>query len=159
MKINIRNADTNDISCLAQMNLYLIQDEGSRNPMNIAELEQRMAGWLEGGWEAKLFYSSKSADALGYAVFQIRTDEYFPAEKLVYLRQFFIARERRHQGIGKQALGKLIAQCFPPDAKVVIDVLECNPNGRKFWESVGFVPYYTSMNLKSGDFFSKLITP
>ncbi len=44
--------DEADIQLLAEMNLQLIQDEGHRNPMTQAELEQRIQGWLTGAYEA-----------------------------------------------------------------------------------------------------------
>ena len=49
-------ATTADLPLLAKLNKQLIEDEGHRNPMTVAELETRMRNWLESGiYEAWLF--------------------------------------------------------------------------------------------------------
>lgn len=47
MDILIRKAAESDAWILAQMNKALIHDEGSRNPMTIQQVEERMRGWLD----------------------------------------------------------------------------------------------------------------
>jgi len=49
--MDFRIATQNDIPPLAKMNGQLIEDEGHRNPMSLDELEQRMAGRLDGIYE------------------------------------------------------------------------------------------------------------
>jgi hypothetical protein len=44
-----RVASAEDYSTLATLNAQLIQDEGDRNPMSVAQLEERMRGWLTSG--------------------------------------------------------------------------------------------------------------
>jgi GNAT superfamily N-acetyltransferase len=148
MSILICNAMPTDLPELALMNKELIEDEGSRNPMTLDMLQQRMRGWLQDNWTIRIFVEEVTNQTAGYAVFQIRPDEYFPEQSIVYLRQMFIRRPLRGQGAGEQAFEVLRQQCFPPRATVVIDVLFSNPRGRRFWEKMGFQTYCTTMHLQ-----------
>lgn len=142
--MTLRPATTDDLPLLAAMNHRLIKDEGSRNPMTLAQLQERMAGWLAGNWQVSLFVLADSA-IVGYAVYETRPDEYRPDEqRYVCLRQFFVEREYRGQGIGRRAF-ELLTATFPPDAPVVLEVLARNPAGRRFWERVGFSDYAVTM--------------
>jgi GNAT superfamily N-acetyltransferase len=147
MSLFIHSANEADLPLLAQMNKRLIEDEGSRNPMSLDQLADRMRGWLRGNWELKLF--ATDAGVVGYAVYQTRCDEYFPDQTTVYLRQFYIERELRGHGLGTAALRALAAEHFPPDSRVVIDVLASNPRGHDFWRHVGFQSYCTTMHLRN----------
>ncbi len=147
MEILIRNATSADLPLLARMNKHLIEDEHSRNPMGLDELADRMAHWMEDTWQVQLFVEPVSGEVVGYAVYQERPDEYFPEQRTVYLRQMFVEREKRNTGIGRQALEMLVAECFPPECIVMIDVLEANPRGANFWRNAGFIPQYTRMHL------------
>jgi GNAT superfamily N-acetyltransferase len=145
MDIQLRRAGPTDAPVLAEMNRHLIEDEGSRNPMALAQLEARLYGWLEGGWAVLLILAD--GDVAGYCVYQVRRDEYFPENVEVYLRQYFIRREFRGRGIGRAALRRIVAECCPPGATIVVDVLAGNPRGRRFWEQTGFEPYCTTMKM------------
>ena len=147
MSLLIRPANEADLPLLAQMNRRLIEDEGSRNPMSLDQLADRMRGWLLGDWELKLFATDDRV--VGYAVYQLRRDEYFPEQTIVYLRQFYIEREMRGQGQGTAAFRALATEHFPPDSRVVIDALASNPRGYGFWRHVGFEPYCTTMHLRN----------
>ena len=74
-----------DLPLLAEMNKRLIDDEGSRNPMTVNELRERMQGWLRTDWQIRLF-SDEAENIIGYAVYQLRPDDYFLEMKIVYLR-------------------------------------------------------------------------
>ena len=147
MPLLIHPADQADLPLLAQMNKRLIEDEGSRNPMSLDQLADRMRGWLHADWELKLFATDERV--VGYAVYRLRRDEYFPDRVVVYLRQFYIEREMRRQGLGMAAFRALAAEHFPPDCRVVIDALASNPRGYDFWQHVGFEPYCTTMHLRN----------
>jgi GNAT superfamily N-acetyltransferase len=147
MPILIRNAHRDDLPELARMNQALIEDEGSRNPMTLSQLQHRMEGWLQGDWTIRIFVDAISTQTVGYAVFQNRPDDYFPEQSIVTLRQMFIDRPFRGQGTGQQAVEQLREACFPPNSTVVIDVLSTNPRGRRFWDKLGFQPYCTTMHL------------
>jgi len=129
------------------MNRCLIEDEGSRNPMSIAELQNRMGEWLRGEWRVELF--TEGDTAVGYAVYQFRKDIYKPDEVVVYLRQLYIERDKRSRGLGSRAV-KLLAQTrFPAGCRIEVDVLASNPRGAKFWAQVGFQPYCTTLWLQN----------
>jgi GNAT superfamily N-acetyltransferase len=151
MTLFIRDAIENDLAELALLNKQLIEDEGSCNPMNLAQLEERMRGWLKGDWKIKLFYEETVPQyILGYTLYQIRQDEYDPMQQSVYLRQMFVRREKRSQGLGRQVLKQLVKQYMPPEARIEIDVLSSNPSGERFWHSMGFKPYFIQMRLECG---------
>ena len=147
MPLLIRSAGEADLPLLAQMNKRLIEDEGSRNPMSIDQLAERMRGWLLSDWEMRLF--ATNVGVVGYAVYQARRDEYFPDQTIVYLRQFYIERELRGRGLGTAACRALVAEHFPAGCRIVIDVLASNPRGYAFWRHVGFEPYSTTMHLRN----------
>ena len=140
--LELRRADLADIPILAAMNRQLIADERSRNPMSLAQLDARMRGWLTGEWQAVLIV--RSGEVVGYVLYQERRDAHFPDQAVVYLRQFFIARTWRRGGIGRAVVAALLAEWFPTDATVELDVLEANPAGHAFWRSLGFAPYATT---------------
>lgn len=121
------------------------EDEGSPNPMSLDELEQRMRDWLKSGWHIDLL--CKDNDVVGYALYRFRQNEYFPDREEVYLRQYWIGREFRRNGYGREGIRMLRILRWKPRQTVIIDVLECNPIGKSFWHSVGFVPYSTTMKL------------
>ena len=104
-----------------------------------------MAGWLSEDWRAAVIEQNRLP--VGYMLYQFRSDEYRPSETVVYVRQFFIEREHRIQGIGRRAFGIVCETYFPKASSVVLDVLETSPRARRFWEILGFRPYCTTMQL------------
>jgi len=90
-----RFATAADAHTLAPMNFQLIRDEGHRNSMSMAELEQRMRAWLDSEYQAVLFDDEQGT--AGYALFKREPD-------WIYLRQFFVEPERRRRGIGRAAM-------------------------------------------------------
>jgi predicted acetyltransferase len=118
------------------MNKQLIEDEGSDNPMDLAELETRMSGFLRGDFRA--FFFKASNKILGYALVRTSPDP-------MYLRQFFICRDHRRRGYGKAAFHALLAH-LDIDS-IDLDVLLGNRPGRSFWRSLGFEKRSVSMRL------------
>lgn len=158
MAVFIRSAMGADLPKLAQMNKRLIEDEGSRNPMDVAQLEARLRGWLDRGeWQIDVIelhdptirITHHASRLIGYAVYQRRADDYDPMQPVVYVRQFYIEREWRGQGLGRRAFRQLAAERFPPGATLTLEVLATNPRGRRFWESVGFSAYCTTLKLQA----------
>src|SRR5678815_350483 len=93
--MTFRFATLDDCPRLAELNHQLIRDEGHRNPMTVAELEQRIRGWLAGEYRAVLF--EDAGEVVAYALFREQLEE-------IYLRQLFVVRHRRSQGIGRRAV-------------------------------------------------------
>ncbi len=143
MDICIRKAELSDADLLAQMNKHLIEDEGSRNPMNISQITDRMKNILSGDWKAVII--SKESEDIGYLVYKLSPDEYFPDRTELHIRQYFIKRQHRGNGLGTYAFDLISKEYFPNDAVLTMDVLEINPKGRRFWEKIGFKPYLTHM--------------
>ena len=144
--VSIRPAAETDLPALARMNKRLIDDEGSRNPMPVEALQARMQAWLSADWRIDLFLHE--AAVAGYAVYQLRPDEYAPDQVQVYLRQFYIERDRRGRGLGALAFQALIGSRFPPGSRVVIEALASNPRGHHFWSKLGFQSYATTMHFQ-----------
>ena len=126
-----------DTSHLAALNKKLIEDEQSDNPMSIDELQNRMAGFLAGDYNA--FYFVEQDEIIGYALIRHTSDP-------VYLRQFYIDRPYRRQHKGKQAFRELMA--YLKLDTVDIDVLPWNERGISFWKSCGFAETCVSMRYR-----------
>jgi GNAT superfamily N-acetyltransferase len=122
---------------LARMNRMLIEDERAENDMTIPQLEARMRGFLAGDYRA--FFFESGGERVGYALVN-------PSASPVYLRQFFICRERRRGGLGRGAFHALLAHL---DVETIdIDVYVWNEAGRAFWQSLGFQARAISMRYR-----------
>ena len=93
-----RFAGNDDLNLLAGWNHQLIQDEGYRNTITVAELRTRMRGWLEGEYQAVVF--ARDVKPVAYPLFRESAAD-------VYLRQSFVRRDRRREGIGRDAVAVL----------------------------------------------------
>lgn len=128
-----RVASVEDCPRLAALNAQLIQDEGHRNPMTVAPLEDRMRGWLLSGEYRALLWED-NAEVVAYAVFRDTATE-------VYLRQFFVVRHRRREGIGRQAIEALLTQVWSRHKRWTVSVLVKNAPAVAFWRAMGYTDY------------------
>src|SRR5262245_61905160 len=133
-----RRASVADVPVLAVMNHQLIQDEGHRNRMTVPELEQRMKEWLEEEYSAIVF--EKSNTIVAYALFR-------PDGDSVYVRQFFVKREHRRRGVGREAMRILVNDVLRDSQRLTLDVLVGNRVAREFWQATGFREYAVTMEL------------
>jgi predicted acetyltransferase len=131
-------ATPDDCPLLAKLNHQLIQDEGHRNKMTAPELEHRMREWLSGGYRAVIF--EDSGEVVAYGLYREKPD-------LIYLRQLFVVRQRRRQGLGRQAVEILRSQIWPKDKRLTVEVLVANQSGVAFWRSVGYTDYALSLEI------------
>lgn len=139
-ELEIRSTGPDDHAVLAGMNLQLIQDEGHPSNLGLKELEARFARFQnDEGYKVELFLLS--GEPAGYATYRIETDDTRIAGNRVYLRQFFIARDKRRAGLGRAALDMLLRQRISRPNTVRLEVLDANPRGLAFWTSVGFQGY------------------
>lgn len=136
--MNYRFGTKNDLDILAEWNHRLIQDEGHSNSMSIRQLRERMKGWLEGEYQVVIF--DAGSDPVAYALY--REDD-----KDVYLRQLFVDRGHRRQGIGKQAMDTLRNQIWPADKRLTVSVLTANEPAVAFWRSVGYIDYSLALEI------------
>jgi GNAT superfamily N-acetyltransferase len=107
--MNYRFVVESDLDLLAEWNRQLIRDEGHRNSMSLLQLRERMKGWVEGVYKAVLFYSG--SEPVAYALYR-------EGDQGIYLRQLFVIRRHRRQGIGKQAVAILRKQIWPADKRL-----------------------------------------
>ena len=138
-----RMATIEDVPLLARMNRHLVQDERHRNAaITLAELEQRMRGFLAGDYTGVLFEAG--GETVAYALFRDEGDT-------IHLRQFFVRRDRRREGIGREAMRILDRQIWPADKRISVGVLCHNEVGRAFWHAVGFRDYALELELPAAN--------
>jgi GNAT superfamily N-acetyltransferase len=136
--MTFRPATPDDCPLLAGLNHQLIQDEGHRNKMTAPELEHRLRGWLSGEYRAVVF--EDAGEVVAYGLYREEPD-------LIYLRQLFVVRHRRRQGLGRQAVEILRSQIWPKDKRLTVEVLVANQSGVAFWRSVGYTDYALSLEI------------
>lgn len=126
--MKIAKADRSHVQKLAQMNKYLIEDEGHPNPMNVQELAERMAGWLQGAYTC--YVCTQDRETVAYCLF--RDDgEYY------YMRHLFVERAHRRKGIATALLDWMYQNVWT-DKKVQLEVLAHNEEAIAFYEAYGF---------------------
>ena len=126
-----------DVPLLASLNQMLIEDEKAETDLTMTQLEERMADFLQTSYAAFLFYDA--CGPLGYALCDRQ-------QTPVYLRQFFICRDKRRKGYGRQALQLLRAHLDIRELE--IDVYGWNRQGLAFWKAVGFEERFCRMRYK-----------
>ncbi len=105
--------------------------------MTVEQLAERMKKWLQGEYRAVVFSSDES---VGYALFKVEAD-------LVYLRQFFVRRDRRRRGVGRAAFAILKDTVWPKGVRLTVDVLCQNHSGIAFWRSLGYRDYCLTLEM------------
>ncbi len=133
-----RLATRKDLDLLAEWNHQLIQDEGHRNRMTVPQLRQRMKIWIRGGYTAVIFEAA--GEAVAYALYRVTAEE-------VYLRQFFVARGRRRQGIGRRAMAILFHALWPGERRLLVEVLCRNTAALQFWRAMGYEDYTIALEI------------
>ena len=136
--MDFRLATDQDLDLLAQWNHRLIQDEGHRNPMSVAQLRDRMKGWLAGEYQAVLF--SQGGEPVAYALYR---------ESLtgIYLRQFYVRQSKRRSGAGRMAFELLRTKIWPLGKRLTVEVLTANKAAVSFWRSVGYEDYCLTLEI------------
>ncbi|MEM7625271.1 MAG: GNAT family N-acetyltransferase [Planctomycetota bacterium] len=146
--LTMRPATPADIPLLCRLNQQLKDDEQARSRLPWDKLVARLEGWLrDEGYEAALFESG--GDTVGYVIYRREPDPCVPDAELIYLRQFFVVRDRRRRGIGRRAFGLWKQGIVPRGMAIELDVLESNPAGRAFWEAIGLSPRMTRLRQES----------
>jgi GNAT superfamily N-acetyltransferase len=140
MNLAWRHATDSDLGLLAEWNHQLISDEGHRNQMTVEQLAVRLRKWLQGEYQAVLFVERSTSEAVAYALFK-------PEESSIYLRQFFVSRDRRRTGIGRRAIELLRQEVWPANARLTVDVLTRNAGGLAFWRRVGYADYCLTLEI------------
>ncbi len=142
MIIRSRPAILEDVRTLAELNRQLIQDEGHRNPMNAAQLEDRLRGWLVSGEYRTVLFEQEN-QVVAYGLFR-------ETEAEIHLRQFFVVRHCRRQGIGRRAMEELLSNVWPSHKRLTVSVLVRNQTGIAFWRAMGFEDYDLTLEIMPG---------
>lgn len=132
-----RKATEADVPLLADLNRQLSEDDGTAALRPRVNFEERLRARLGGRYTAVLFELDDTP--IGYALW--RDNE----GRGIYLRQFFILRDRRRQGLGRRAFELLTREILPPDTDITLEVGEQNPAGLAFWQGLGFVVFAKAM--------------
>jgi predicted acetyltransferase len=137
--MTFRPANPDDCASLGALNHQLIQDEGHRNPMTIPELERRMRDWLSAGYRAVIY--EEGGEIVAYALYREDPDQ-------IYLRQLFVVRHRRRQGIGRRAVEILRTDVWPKTKRLTVDVLVANESALAFWRATGYTDYCLTLEIQ-----------
>lgn len=140
--MTFRFATLDDSLLLAKLNHQLIEDEKHRNRMIVSELEQRMKDWISGEYQAVIYEDGRAIVA--YALFREQSNE-------IYLRQFFVVRHRRREGIGRQAVDILRQKVWPKTKRLTVEALIVNKAGLEFWRAVGYKDYCLTLEMLPND--------
>ncbi|MEO5957951.1 MAG: GNAT family N-acetyltransferase [Opitutaceae bacterium] len=134
-----RPALLSDVPLLAALNQQLIRDDGHRNRMTVAELGTRMHGWLESGeYGATIFEAG--AEVVAYALHREQVAE-------IYLRQFFVVRHRRREGVGRGAMRILLEEVWPRNKRLTVEVLSANLTALSFYRALGYGDYAVTLEI------------
>ena len=136
--MTFRFATGADCPLLAELNDQLIRDEGHRNAMTALQLENRMRDFLAGEYRAVVF--EESGEVVAYALFQEQPEE-------IYLRQLFVVREKRRQGIGRKTVEILRDQVWSKTKRLTVEVLVGNESAVAFWRAVGYRDYALTLEV------------
>jgi len=126
---------------LAELNHQLIRDEGHRNKMTVPELEERMKNWLTSEYTAVIF--EDGAGTVAYALYREQLKE-------IYLRQLFVVRNRRREGIGRKAMDILRSKIWTKGKRLTVEVLVKNEAAIAFWRAVGYRDYSLALEILPG---------
>jgi ribosomal protein S18 acetylase RimI-like enzyme len=143
MNMKYRFATLSDIPILAFMNLQLTEDENHRNRFKAEQwFRDRMEQFIKGDYKSVLF--EKEGKVLSYALYRNHPDY----DDTIYLRQIFVKRENRRQGIGQEVMNILRTDIWPKEKRLTVEVLSHNEVARKFFQSVGYKDYSLELEIK-----------
>jgi predicted acetyltransferase len=77
---------------------------------------------------------------VAYALFREEPQE-------IYLRQLFVVRSRRRQGLGRRAMEILRSEVWPKNKRLTVEVLVANKAAVEFWRSVGYLDYSVKLEI------------
>ena len=126
--MEVVRAEPADVDRLGELNKQLIEDERHPNPMDVAQLRQRMKDWLASGYICYL--AKQGGRTIAYCLYRDDGAHY-------YMRQLYIAREHRRRGIGTRLLDWLYENVWT-DKSVRLDVLAHNTDAVAFYERYGY---------------------
>ncbi len=93
---------------------------------------------LEKDYVAILF--EREMELIAYALYREEPD-------FIYLRQFFVQRHFRGQGLGRMAFRILQTKFWSAQKKLCVEVLAANKEAILFWKAVGFQEYSLALEI------------
>lgn len=137
-----RFATLDDVPILAVMNKQLTEDEQHRNMFKSEQwFKERMAQFLNEDYTAVLF---EEESVVAYVLYRNHPQR----EDTIYLRQIFVARDRRRQGIGRKVMSILNREIWPKEKRLTVEVLCHNDIARGFYQSAGYKEYCLELEMK-----------
>jgi GNAT superfamily N-acetyltransferase len=136
-RIAARPAGEDDLDLLVAWNVELIADEGHPSAMTPHELRERFEKWIESG-DYQVVVFDLASEPVAYAA-------YSENPSFVYLRHFFVRRDRRRLGIGRRCIGLLFAEVWPSDRRCLVDALSHNTPALAFWRALGYHDYCVTL--------------
>lgn len=130
-----------DIPQLSELNGQLHEDEGAV-PMETADREARLSRWIGSDYTAVLF--SIQSQTLGYTLFRSTDPDSEGLDQGVFIRQFFVIRDQRQQGIGRQMFHILREHVWKNGCGILLDTEYENSRAQAFWRSLGFSEHHVS---------------
>jgi ribosomal protein S18 acetylase RimI-like enzyme len=144
--VRYRIATLADVPQLSAMNRQLVEDEGHRNrSKSDAWFEERMRKFLSGEYEAALF--ELNGEVVAYALYTQHRDH----QDTIHLRQIFVDRAYRRQGIGREVMRILRQEIWPADKRLTIGVLVGNHAARAFYTAMGYREYSLEMEIPAAE--------
>jgi predicted acetyltransferase len=101
-----------------------------------------MHTWVTTGEYQAVIFTDKNETA-AYALFHETENE-------ISLRQFFVARHRRREGIGCRAMQYLFDNVWPKNKRWTVSVLVHNLPALAFWRAMGYEDYALSLEIMPG---------
>ena len=126
--MEIVRAELTDAAILAELNKRLIEDERHPNPMDIAQLTERMQEWLTTDYIC--YVAKENRHIAAYCLYRDDGGYY-------YMRQLYVDRAHRRKGIATRLLDWLYENVWT-DKKVRLDVLAHNEDAVAFYKRYGF---------------------
>lgn len=126
--MEIVRAGPADVERLGELNKQLIEDERHPNPMDVDQLTRRMEEWL--ATEYVCYLAKRKGCIVAYCLYRDDGDHY-------YMRQLYVGREHRREGIATRLLDRLYESVWT-DKRVRLDVLAHNTEALAFYERYGF---------------------
>src|ERR1022692_958838 len=97
-----------------------------------------MKSWLASEYAAVFF--EDGGEVAAYALYRQQPEE-------IYLRQLFVVRHRRREGIGAEAVKILRSKIWPANQRLTVEVLVQNEAAVAFWRAAGYQDYSLKLEI------------
>lgn len=162
--MDIRRANPTDIPALGRLLAQVLTVHHSGRPdifkPNVRKYsDEQLAEILRD--EARPIFVAENPDShvLGYAfclLRETRDDNILQDGRELYIDDLCVDESARRLSVGQQLCEYCLRYAKEQGCdRVTLNVWECNPGARAFYEAMGFAPYRTSMekhNMGDGDF-------